>query len=269
MSLYYIYKITNNINNKIYIGQHKVRENETLRSYMGKGVALREAYKKYGIHNFSKEIIEYIEDDDKHLKVSEREIYWINTLNSLSPNGYNISPGGEGGVTSEIARKSAATRKANGYVVSHETREKISKSKLGKKFSEEHKKHLSEHHHLKKTYWIIFEDGHEEEISSSLDNICALFNIKSKNTLIRHSAKKVFTNGIMLKDLDPSQYACCGGANNNRTFYKKKKAEDYKYKDPFTGEIITYHAFINRRKRNSEYKQYSIKESRVEEEYEI
>lgn len=81
----------------MYIGQHKIYPNEAFRRYMGKGIAIREAIKKYGKDNFDKEIIEYIEDDEKHNYVSEKEKFWIKELNSMSPNGYNISPGGEGG----------------------------------------------------------------------------------------------------------------------------------------------------------------------------
>ena len=46
---YYIYKITNQLNGKIYIGQHLVpKYHETFRRYMGSGIAITEAYEKYG-----------------------------------------------------------------------------------------------------------------------------------------------------------------------------------------------------------------------------
>lgn len=63
---------------------------------MGSGIAITEAYEKYGKENFDKEIIEYIDDDEKHEHVSKREKYWIAYYNCMTPNGYNISPGGEG-----------------------------------------------------------------------------------------------------------------------------------------------------------------------------
>ena len=53
--MYCIYRITNNINGKTYIGQHKYKKLND--SYIGSGTYLRKAYIKYGIENFTKEII--------------------------------------------------------------------------------------------------------------------------------------------------------------------------------------------------------------------
>lgn len=57
MDKYYIYRITNNINHKTYIGQHKYCKSLLVDDgYMGSGVILRKAQKKYGIENFTKEM---------------------------------------------------------------------------------------------------------------------------------------------------------------------------------------------------------------------
>lgn len=48
---------------------------------------------KYGIENFGIEELEYVEDDSK---LSEREIYWINELETYGSKGYNASKGGDG-----------------------------------------------------------------------------------------------------------------------------------------------------------------------------
>lgn len=88
-----IYKITNLVNSKIYIGQDK-RNNP---NYLGSGKILHLAFKKYGTENFIKEIIEECESKE-HL--DERERYWINFYKSTDRNiGYNIALGGDGGDT--------------------------------------------------------------------------------------------------------------------------------------------------------------------------
>lgn len=145
-----IYKITNNLNGMSYVGQHLRNGYEYKRGYMGKGVLIKEAYRKFGRCNFSKEVIEIVEDTMDRKLVSEREKFWIKELNTLYPNGYNLSKGGIGGCDGDAGKKAAESRKLRGYKHSDETRRKISEAKLGKKFTEEHKKHLSENHWSKK-----------------------------------------------------------------------------------------------------------------------
>jgi group I intron endonuclease len=87
-----IYKTTNLINNKIYIGQ----DSKNNPKYLGSGLILKKAIKKYGEKNFKKEILEHCINQDE---LNEREKYWIKELNSIVPNGYNITDGGTGGNT--------------------------------------------------------------------------------------------------------------------------------------------------------------------------
>jgi group I intron endonuclease len=85
-----IYKTTNLINNKVYIGQDINNNN----SYIGSGTILKNAIKKYGKKNFKKEILENCLTK-KELDL--REQYWINYYNSTNKKiGYNISNGGGG-----------------------------------------------------------------------------------------------------------------------------------------------------------------------------
>lgn len=88
-----IYKITNILNNKIYVGKDK--RNKLL--YFGSGKLINYAIKKYGKHNFKKEILQ----ECQTLKeLNESEIYWILKLESYKREiGYNISFGGDGGDT--------------------------------------------------------------------------------------------------------------------------------------------------------------------------
>ena len=86
----YIYKITNNINGKIYIGKHESER----KNYWGSGTVLKLAIKKYGLQNFTKDIIEYCKNSKQ---LSIREIFWIKHYNSRNRLvGYNITKGGDG-----------------------------------------------------------------------------------------------------------------------------------------------------------------------------
>lgn len=90
----YIYKITNQLNNKCYIGQttdykRRFQEHKNLGYGVEENKLLYYAIKKYGIENFSFEVIE-----DKTSKYNEREKYWIQYYDSFE-NGYNMTEGGE------------------------------------------------------------------------------------------------------------------------------------------------------------------------------
>jgi hypothetical protein len=86
-----IYKTTNLINGKIYVGKD-VKNNH---SYIGSGFIFRISVEKYGKENFKKEILEYCHTIEE---LNKKEKYWIKTLNSTDKNiGYNIMEGGQGG----------------------------------------------------------------------------------------------------------------------------------------------------------------------------
>ena len=92
----YIYKITNKINNKCYIGKTEltpeIRWKRHLNTWKkGKDRPLYRAFNKYGIDNF---ILEILEENDNNL-LSEREIYYIELYDSFK-NGYNSTKGGDG-----------------------------------------------------------------------------------------------------------------------------------------------------------------------------
>lgn len=95
-----IYKATNLINGKIYIGQttnfiHRVYQHRSDSNNIEKRKGnsyFHNAMNQYGVDNFKFEIIEDIENS----LLNEREQYWIKFYNSYSPNGYNLTLGGNG-----------------------------------------------------------------------------------------------------------------------------------------------------------------------------
>jgi hypothetical protein len=90
--IYIVYKITNNINQKIYIGLHKCREDLLEKdSYMGSGKLIKKAIKKYGIKNFKRDIM-FIYDNIKDAETKEREI--VNEDFVERDDTYNLVIGG-------------------------------------------------------------------------------------------------------------------------------------------------------------------------------
>lgn len=96
-----IYKITNLLNNKSYIGKTSfsldVRWNKHLQSYNNSNshcynYYLYRAMRKHGISNFNIELLEEISNDSL---LNEREQYWIKFYDTFQ-NGYNMTLGGEG-----------------------------------------------------------------------------------------------------------------------------------------------------------------------------
>lgn len=147
-----IYKTTNQINGKFYVGQ----DSKNNPDYLGSGLILNRAINKYGKDNFVKEIIEECSSKEE---LNEREIYWINKLDATK--NYNIAIGGNGGDTytnnpnlDKIKKK--LTGENNGFYGkkhTEETKRKMSESQKGRKpwnkgksdiYSDEHKQRLSD-----------------------------------------------------------------------------------------------------------------------------
>jgi len=102
-----IYKITNNINGKIYIGQTKKALSQRIAEHI-KGnnkynkTPVHRALNKYGLESFTISVID--EADTKEI-LNEKEIYWIKTLDCKIPKGYNIADGGNGVVGYKHTKK--------------------------------------------------------------------------------------------------------------------------------------------------------------------
>jgi len=92
----FIYKITNNYDDNVYIGQTRNKPQDRWGAHKGDArnghkSFLYNAMRKHGIENFSFEVIEEVDDE----RLNEREIYWISQFDSFH-NGYNLTLGGGG-----------------------------------------------------------------------------------------------------------------------------------------------------------------------------
>ncbi len=97
-----IYKISNDINSKLYIGKTTKPVEVRFKQHKYSKSAIGNAIRKYGIEHFK---VEVLEECDTLEQLNEREIFWIKELNTKYPNGYNLTDGGEGAVNpSQITR---------------------------------------------------------------------------------------------------------------------------------------------------------------------
>lgn len=88
---YLIYKITNNINGKYYIGQHKT--NNPLDNYMGSGKFINNAEQKYGLSSFTKEIL-FDFDNFEDMNNKEIELVQLSNCWPYDQMSYNLTEGG-------------------------------------------------------------------------------------------------------------------------------------------------------------------------------
>lgn len=125
---YTVYKVTNLVNGKFYIGKHQTNDLED--GYMGSGKIIRDAVRKYGIPNFHKEYL-LVSASSQEMDMAERILVVVDK--ELS---YNLSPGGEGGNVLRYANQSVHEAKSRA----------ISKKIAGRTLSDEHKLQVSLNH---------------------------------------------------------------------------------------------------------------------------
>ena len=155
-----IYKITNTVNGKSYIGQTRHDAEKTrIRCHLNgdsKGSRLvKRAIEKYGKDAFAYEILhdgiipEFLDD---------LEIEAIKKFNTIAPQGYNLTAGGEGGSPSEETRRKMS-EVGKSRTVEH--RRRLSEAQTGRKHSEETKRKISEAVKGEKSPW--YGRKHSEE----------------------------------------------------------------------------------------------------------
>ena len=168
----FIYKITNKINGKIYVGQVYNRsimdrfKRHCTDAKPDCKMAIDRAIYKYGVDNFT---VEQIDKADNLNELNKKEIYWIEKLKSNdSKYGYNLTRGGEGGNT--YVNKTPEEMKS--------IRKKLSDSKKGSQNGKSVKV---------KAYNICTK---EELHFDTMISLQSHFNLKGKGTLKNHCDHK-------------------------------------------------------------------------------
>ena len=147
----YVYITTNKINGKFYIGKHSTDNLND--KYLGSGIKLNNAIKKYGKENFKKRILCFCESEEQAFEV---EKFLVTEYIVSREDCYNLHIGGDGGKMSDETNKKHSIYMKEYYkthntwnkgkkdVYSEDTLKKMSDAHKGKHLSEEHKKHQSE-----------------------------------------------------------------------------------------------------------------------------
>lgn len=138
----YVYKITNKVNGKCYIGQSTnvgMRFYRYKRMECKKQTKLYRAFVKYGIDSFSFNIIDMGIDK---LKLDELEIHHIKLYNCID-DGYNCSCGGSSGGKHSTETKRKISESQRGRIVSEESRRRMSEAWKGRIVTEETRRKMS------------------------------------------------------------------------------------------------------------------------------
>lgn len=130
---YYCYVTINKITGKMYVGEHSTTNLND--KYLGSGKALKDSFKKYRKKNFLRVILKFYKNKNNAHIDQER---YIDMFDTLTPNGYNISPSGGTNIsgrhspeTIEILRK-LSTKYLDPIQHKREWRKKYRESPKGK-----------------------------------------------------------------------------------------------------------------------------------------
>jgi hypothetical protein len=229
-----IYKITNNINGKIYIGQTtlsiKIRWKQHCSRH--KDQVIQRAIRKYGKKNFT---IEEIDGANSLSELNYLEQHYIYIHNSKVPHGYNVKNGGLRGSHSEETRKKmSAAHIGLEYNITKESRDKLIQRNKDLVWTEEMKAKISKVH-KNNTYGKGLKRSNEvrEKMAKDRKGFNSPARILAKNKLDKASRKPLIaTNlktgeirqfesvaqaGIML-EIDPSNISrvCRNDQNRSR-----------------------------------------------------
>lgn len=209
---YLVYKITNNVNGKIYIGAHKTEDKND--EYMGSGQLIKNAIKKYGRSNFTKEILFEATNAEE---MFEKEALLI----ELGPHSYNLYKSGIGGT---------------GFYNGNATQARLDKLKdekwreeFGRKISEGLKKKYREDDNFRENITQKNRERgkncpyhHTEEQKKKIGERMKIINSGENNP---NYGKIRITNGIEIKSIEKNEqipdgwWRGMGGKNNSNMIW--------------------------------------------------
>lgn len=210
-----IYKTTNLQTGKIYIGKAKINDP----NYLGSGVILAQAVKKYGKSAFKKEILEECDDST----IDNREVYWIAIFDSSNRNiGYNITKGGTGGDTTTLHpnKQEIVKNRSDKIKAWHSSLSDQDRQKRGMKISESKKGKTNGHNgmtHREETKKLIKQNQPEKTTEWRQSHAVAMSKRKGKPFVQKY--KSVVVNGIEYPSVKQAIESL--GIKHRATFYDR------------------------------------------------
>lgn len=210
---YYMYKITNLINNMIYIGVHGT--NNINDKYFASGLLINRSLRKHGIDNFKREIVNWY-DYEIEMFEDERRVVNEDFINSKST--YNCIVGGTGGTpNADVRKRISESRK--GMKFSNEHIKNLKLSHIGFKMGEETKRKLSRLNSGKnnKFYGKTFTKEQLEKIKIARMN--------QKNL----ACKKIYINDVLFDSLKLASIHFGVSVSSITHKLKSEKFKNYRY----------------------------------------
>ena len=210
-----IYKSTNKITGKIYIGQTTKSLEQRIKGHLNESKIDKNrpfllSINKYGIGNF---VFEIIDSADNLNELNDKEIYWIDFCNSVSPNGYNVTGGGQGKkmkttkelsrIISEGLKNSEKWQKTKN---SEEYKKKFLGRNKGKKFTPEHKEK-------------IWEKNKERILKFNKSTSKEWIVVDKENNIIRMTGKEEYFEKLGMDTGDVSKMSKILSQGKNRKRY--------------------------------------------------
>ena len=269
----FVYITTNNINGKKYIGKKKIDKKDA-KTYLGSGKKLRNAIKKYGSNNFSRDIIDYAVSES-HLNILEK--HYISLYNAQeSDDFYNISSGGDWGditkgMSDEEKRwygEKISTGLKKAYKNNPELRTRASERMKKVSFSEEHLEKLRLARESSKGRKVS--DEQKRKLKRIMD-IKYAFGIKPKNPWLykkhpwigrEHSeeTKQKISNSLkgLSFDVDDPRYGKSIFAGSGNPMYGKSHTEETKQKISEKSKMFWENNELSEQLREAYRKKFSV-----------
>lgn len=192
---YTIYKTTNLVNNRFYIGKHQTKNPND--SYLGSGLELQRAILKYGKANFRKDVLHIFQTEDQ---MNNKEIELVTEELCNDPLSYNIRLGGEGG-WNYVHRNSLANPKKGNEHRNVRMKELLADPEYYSKFC--NKKRMDRLAYLARGNESTFKGRtHSNDTKEKLRN---LNSSRNKERSQKRVGTKVYNNGSRLKYLTENE----------------------------------------------------------------